>query len=151
MPGMRIIALNVAAAVAGITLGALLYLTCERGNNSKDAVPLDDPRTRTVLAFVPLVVERYALGGAVSLYEFTTEEVREKCSVEEFRTALEGEIVPRSVRWVESVSYNDDGTAEVRSLLVTTEGDVEATWKVEFTTNRIAQILEVPGSEECTP
>jgi hypothetical protein len=99
---------------------------------------------------VPLVVERYSL-GAVRLYEFTTEEVREQCSVEQFTAALEGQVVPRGVRSVESISYNDDGTAEVRSLLITTEGDVEAVWKVEFTTNRIAQILEVPGSEECTP
>jgi hypothetical protein len=149
MSSARIIALNIAAALAGITLGALLFLTCERGNGDNDSLPTAaDRRIDNVRAFLPLAVERYALGGAGSLYEMMSLSVQQKCTLEQFRAALEGTPAPSAFRSLDEVTVAGD-VATARLVLITAQGDVGATWRLELLQTGTVRILEVPGSEEC--
>jgi len=152
VPRLSLPAICALAVLGGVAMGVVLFLALGGGGGGGDDGQepglLSDPRAANVLAFVPQAVERWSLGGAEGLYVVLSDRVKAVCSVEQFSVALEGEPAPAAFRSAKEIKFVDGG-ATVRSVLITADGDVESTWRVEISPAGVVRLLEVPGSEEC--
>jgi hypothetical protein len=149
---LRLIGICLVAAVAGGFFAWVLYGLGGGGGGGDDSTePLpDDSRTPTILAFIPLQVEKLGR-GAEGIYGVLDFGVQAQCSLEEFIAAMADAPSPGAFREVREITYNDDGTADVQVVLITESGDVEVTWRLSFLPNGLPKIVEIPGSEECAP
>jgi len=147
---LKLIGSSVAAAVAGGVFAWVLYTVAGGGGSDTAEAPTDDPRTEFVLSFIPLQVEKLGL-GADRIYGVLDFGVQAECSQDEFSAAMADEPPPGAFRQIKDITYNDDGTADVTIVMITESGDAEVTWKLSFIANGRPKLLELPGSEECTP
>jgi hypothetical protein len=149
VPRLPLPAIYAGTALGGVALGVALFLTFGGGGDGgEDRGLTSDPRVANIVAFVPVAVERWSLRGPDGLYDVLSQRVKAVCSIEQFGDAMEGESAPAAFRSAKKIEFVD-GVAAVRLVLITADGDVESTWRVEILPNGVVRLLEVPGSEEC--
>ena len=146
---VRLIGICLAAAVAGGFFAWAIYGLAGGGGDDSPASSTEDPRTDDILAFIPLQVEKLGR-GADAIYGVLAADVQDQCTLDGFIAAMADQPPPGAFRRVEEIKYND-GTADVRIVLIGESADVEVTWRLSFLPNGQPKIVEVPGSEECTP
>jgi hypothetical protein len=146
----KLLAFSVFAAVAGAAFGWALFMLLDNGGDSTSSAT-SDPRTAAVLAFLTENVDKLGTTGPSGIYGVVDRSVQARCSKEQWIAAFAGKPLPSALREVKEIVYKDDGTAEVHLVLITPEGDREVVWRLSFLPNNVVKIVEIPGSEACTP
>jgi hypothetical protein len=117
---------------------------------SNEGISQEDPRYGPIAAVIAGAVETYASQGAFGLHVNMTPQVREKCTAEEFAATMGQRSDVGPLLGIEKVTV--DGETAVASIrLGTASGEKEVDWRLEQRVNGRWAVLEVPGSEPCTP
>jgi hypothetical protein len=132
------------------TAAALLSLALFAACSDDPGIAQTDPRYPPIAGLIATAVDNYASRGPYGLYPYVTGEVTVKCTEEEFAAAVGRRPDAAPLRSIEKVSIRGD-EATVTLNLITAAGDDQAVWKLERLPNASWAVLEVPGSESCTP
>ena len=147
---LRFLLLVAGAAVAGAAFAWAAFAVVGGGDDDDNAaeLPSDDPRAAHIPAFMSQQLDRFNAAGPRAVYGVVDPEVQAVCPEQQWVETLQDQPPPGTFVELTSVTFNDDGTADVRVAVV---GGDEVTWRLTFAPNNRPKIWEIPGSEGCTP
>ena len=147
---VRFLLLLAGAAVAGAAFAWAAFAVVGGGDDDKNAAesPSEDPRAEHIPAFMSQQLDRFNAAGPQAIYGVVDTKVQALCSEQEWGEILENQPRPGGFVELSGVTFNDDGTADVRVAVV---GGDEVAWRLTFLPNNRPKIWQIPGSEACTP
>ena len=132
---------------------ATLLLSLAVSGACRDDSTLDESSRdyATIAGIIATAVDNYASGGPAALYRYMDPEVTLKCTAEQFEAAVgRRQDIGQLVRINEVTVHGDVATVEL--TLSTASGVMNVTWKMQRNVRGgWGPVLEVPGSEACTP
>jgi hypothetical protein len=137
----------VRSALTTLVLSSLILLAA---CSDEPGIAQNDPRYPPIAGLIATAVDNYASRGPYGVYPYMTGEVTVKCTEEQFAAAVGRRPDAAPLKSIEKVSIRGD-EATVTLNLITAAGDDQAVWKLERLPNASWAVLEVPGSESCTP
>ncbi len=131
-----------AVAAIGVAI-VVLALSCGGGGG----IP-DDPRVLEIGALAENATYALRDFGPSVVYKYLAPEVRDRCSLEKFVQALEGEPAPLGFQGLKKVKL-EDGEAQVTVVWIIGAGTRDVEWVFEQDDEGQWQVLQLPGAEEC--
>jgi len=131
-------------AVAAIGLAVVvLALSCGGGGG----IP-DDPRVLEIGALAETATYALRDFGPSGVYKYMAPAAQDRCSLESFIQALEGEAPPLGFQGLKKVKL-EDGQAQVTVIWIMGAETRDVEWVFEQGDDGRWLVLEIPGAEEC--
>lgn len=134
---------RLAALLAVVLALALLGLACGGGGG----IP-DDPRVLEIGALAETATYALRDFGPSGVYKYMAPEVQDRCSLEGFVQALEGEAPPLGFQGLKKVKL-EDGQAQVTVIWIMGAETRDVEWVFEQDDDGRWLVLQFPGAEEC--
>ncbi len=132
------------SAVAAIGLAVVvLALSCGGGGG----IP-DDPRVLEIGSLAETATYALRDFGPSGVYKYLAPEVRDRCSLEGFVQALEGEAPPLGFQGLKKVKL-EDGQAQVTVVWIMGAETRDVEWVFKQDDDGRWEVLLLPGAEEC--
>jgi len=132
-----------AALLAVVLALSLLALACGGGGS----IP-EDPRVLEIGSLAETATYALRDFGPSGIYKYLAPEVQDRCPLEQFVQALEGEVPPLGFQGLKKVKL-EDSQAQVTVIWIIGVSTEDVEWRFAQDDDGQWRVLQLPGAEEC--